>query len=278
MKMKPLFLTLPLLYLISGAVAKPSPKPPAKAAAKPATKPAGPPPGTEVAKFVLPPAPYRSDLNPIRKEIEALRPTKPRGLVYLPKGAANVALGKKVTSSDDAPIIGELKMLTDGDKNPYEGSWVELAPGKQWIQIDLGQTYDMHGVLLWHYHGNPRVYHDVVVQVANDEAFTKNVRTVFNNDQDNSSGLGAGKDREFYELAEGQWIPFAQTARFVRFYSNGNSSDTQNQYTEAEVWASPIKAAAKAKVAPKGAKPNRPPSAPPGMMKAPFKLPPAGYN
>lgn len=65
-----------------------------------------------------------------------------------------------------------------------------------------------------------------------------NVRTVFNNDRDNSSGLGLGRDSEFYEHYSGQWIPIAaQKARYVRLYSRGNTSDPQNQYTEVEVWA-----------------------------------------
>ena len=49
----------------------------------------------------------------------------------------------------------------------------------------------MFAILFWHFHKTPRVYFDVIVQVADDAAFSKNVRTVFNNDHDNSSKLGA---------------------------------------------------------------------------------------
>ena len=36
--------------------------------------------------------------------------------------------------------------------------------------------------------------------------FIDKVRTVFNNDQDNTSGLGVGTDREFFETHEGKLI------------------------------------------------------------------------
>lgn len=49
-----------------------------------------------------------------------------------------MAAGKKVTSSDRNPVIGELEMITDGDKDASEGSFVELGPGLQQVTVDLG--------------------------------------------------------------------------------------------------------------------------------------------
>jgi hypothetical protein len=90
---------------------------------------------------------------------------------------------------------------------------------------------------MWHFHGEARVYRDVVVQVADDADFIKGVRTIFNNDRDNSSGLGLGKDREFFESAEGKLVNMKGVkARYVRLYSKGNTSDDQNHYTEVEVY------------------------------------------
>jgi hypothetical protein len=168
----------------------------------------------------------------------AERPTgKPRPAVYVPVGTRNVAQGKPVTGSDDAPIIGSLDLITDGDKQAVEGSWVELGPGTQWVQIDLKQPYTLSYLVMWHFHGEARVYRDVVVQVADDADFVKGVRTIFNNDQDNSSGLGLGKDREFFESAEGKLVNMKGVkARYVRLYSKGNTSDDQNHYTEVEVY------------------------------------------
>lgn len=225
---------------------------PAKPAAKPAAKPmvkkpmvkkpmvkapvkGGSTAGMAVATFVLPKPSYLGTPKQI-KDTTAL-PFQKRMPILLPMGATNLALHKKVTSSDDAPIIGDLTLITNGEKGAEEGQWVELGPSTQWVQIDLEKTAAIYGVLLWHYHGESRVYRDVVVQLADDPDFVTNVRTVYNNDKDNTSGLGAGKDREFYESYQGQWIPIAGLkARYVRFYSRGNTSDPQNQYIEAEVW------------------------------------------
>jgi len=166
----------------------------------------------------------------------------PRPPLMVPPGVVNVAAGKPVTSSDPEPIIGSLKLVTDGDKEAKEGSYVELGPGKQWVQIDLKGRYRVHAIVLWHNHGNARVYHDVVVQLADDKDFLENVSTVFNNDHDNTSGLGVGKDKEFWETYEGKLIDAGGVpARFVRLYSKGSTADDQNHYTEVEVYGLPAK-------------------------------------
>lgn len=162
---------------------------------------------------------------------------KHRGAFYVPAGLSNVALHKPVTGSDDRPIIGSLPLLTDGDKEATDGSWVTLAPGKQWVQIDLQKAYSIYAVVLWHYHGEARIYKDVVAQVADDADFITNVRTVFSADQHNQLGLGIGHDRDYFESNEGKLIDAKGVkARYIRFYSNGNTADDENNYTEAEVY------------------------------------------
>lgn len=165
---------------------------------------------------------------------------KPRPPFYAPKGTTNVALDKPVTSSDEQPIIGEIKMVTDGDKEAADGSYVELGPFKQYVTIDLGTPYNIYAIVIWHYHKQARVYKDVVVQVADDPDFITNVRTVFNNDDDNSSGLGVGSDNNYVETAEGKLIDAkGVVARYVRCYSNGNTSNDLNNYIEVEVYGLP---------------------------------------
>jgi len=68
---------------------------------------------------------------------------KPKAPLMIPDGCTNLALKAKVTSSDASPIIGELTLATDGDKDGGDGSFVELAPGKQWLQVDLGKSADL---------------------------------------------------------------------------------------------------------------------------------------
>jgi len=96
--------------------------------------------------------------------------------------------------------------------------------------------------VLWHHHRWPRSYNDVVVQVSDDRSFQRGVRTIFNNDADNTLGLGAGRDLTYTETYEGKLIDAKSVrGRYVRCYSNGNSHDELNHYTEVEVYGRPLK-------------------------------------
>ena len=164
---------------------------------------------------------------------------KPRGPFYVPKGTVLLSSKKRVASSDSAPVIGELEMLTDGEKSGGDGYFVELGPGPQWVQIDLGGSRALHAILVWHYHAQARVYRDVIVQVSDDPAFKIGVTTVFNNDHDNSSKLGVGRDKEYIDVAEGRLFdPKGVRGRYVRLYSNGNTTNDLNHYVEVEVFGS----------------------------------------
>jgi hypothetical protein len=165
---------------------------------------------------------------------------KPRGPFTVPVGTRLLSFKRPVRSSDMQPVIGEIDMITDGEKEGGDGYFVEIAPGKQWAQIDLGNSYALHAILAWHFHSQPRVYRDVIVQVSDDKDFLKGVATVFNNDHDNSSGLGIGKDKEYIEVAEGKLFdPKGVKGRYVRLYSNGNTSNDLNHYIEVEVYGTP---------------------------------------
>lgn len=209
-----------------------------KKTAEPAAKQA---PKLEPLPIVLPQPVFKgTPANPQVPNLE--KPLgKPRPPFYAPAGAKNVALGKPVASTDDMPIIGEIPMITDGDKEAAEGSYVELGPMLQHVTIDLGGMYDIYAILFWHYHSQARVYFDVVVQLADDAKFTKNVRAVFNNDNDNSLKLGAGTDKHYVETAEGKLVDArGSRARYVRLYSNGNTTNELNHYIEVEVFGAPI--------------------------------------
>ncbi len=178
--------------------------------------------------------------------IPNIEPKKPAGYVrpplMAPEGTKNVAAGKPVTGTDEDPITGDLDMLTDGDKEATDGSYVEFAPGKQNYTVDLGAKHNIYGVMLWHYHKTGRVYYDIIVQSADDADFIDNVKTLFNNDDDNSSGYGAGKGKNYVEEAKGKLIDAKGVqGRYVRFYSNGNNDSDLNHYIELEVYGTPVK-------------------------------------
>jgi hypothetical protein len=163
------------------------------------------------------------------------------GPLMVPAGTALLSLNKTVSSSDTSPVIGELTCVTDGDKSGDEGSYVELGPGVQWVQIDLGAPARLAAIAVWHFHAQARVYHAVVVQASNDPLFKTGVTTLFNNDDTNSDGLGKGADYAYVETYKGRVIDAkGVTARYVRLYSNGNTSDELNHYTEVEVYGKPV--------------------------------------
>ena len=158
----------------------------------------------------------------------------------VPAGTVNLAKGKKVTASDNDPATGTLDLVTDGDKAGDEGSWVELGPGKQWVQIDLATEGTLSAIIVWHFHQQARVYLDVVVQVSDDPDFKTGVTTLFNNDANNDLGFGAGKDYAYIETYEGKLIDAKGVkGRYVRLYSNGNTTNKLNHYIEVEVFGKP---------------------------------------
>ncbi len=156
-----------------------------------------------------------------------------------PKGTSNVALNKTVTSSVP-PVHGELKQITDGDKSYQRSSVVEIPGGVQWVQVDLGKEHTIFAVLVWHFHGDIPVYFDMVMQVSSDPEFKKGVTTLFNNDCNNSSGLGIGEDKEYVESYRGRLVDTKGiSGRYVRLYGNGNNENAFTHFEEIEVYGIP---------------------------------------
>ena len=160
--------------------------------------------------------------------------------ILVPAGVVNLAKGKKVTASDPAPVIGDLSVITDGDKESEEGYFVELDRGLQWVQIDLGASAELYAIAVWHYHAQARAYLSVVVQVSDDPEFKKDVKTLFNNDDKNTAGFGVGNSPTYIEKNTGRVIPANKAvARYVRLYSAGNTANELNHYIEVEVFGRP---------------------------------------
>ncbi len=161
----------------------------------------------------------------------------PRALMLVPPGVTNLARNVTVRSSDRNATRQALEKIVDGNKEADDQNIVYLRKGTQWVQLDLAGPREIFAVVLWHAHNGPKVYHDVVVQAADDPDFHQNVRTLFNNDQDNTSGLGKGEDLEYFETHEGKLIDaHGVRARFLRFYSRGSTESALNEYTEIEVY------------------------------------------
>ncbi len=156
-----------------------------------------------------------------------------------PRGVTNVALAKKVTTSV-RPFEGEPQKVTDGKKEQEDGDVVEMRSGLQWVQVDLGASITIYAVAIWHDDRWPQLFHDVIVQVADDGEFTWNVKTLFNNDRDNSANLGIGTDKEYSESIYGRIFDAKGVrARYVRSYTNGGNLQRSNHCQEIEVYGLP---------------------------------------
>jgi hypothetical protein len=199
-------------------------------------------PGKEVLKIQLPKPMFVGTPKNIRTPNLETVTGRARGPFMVPVGTVLLSAGKPVTASDKEPVIGEISFVTDGKKSGEDGYYVELGPMLQWVQVDLGKPQELQAIVVWHYHSQARVYRDVVVQVSDDKDFISGVTTVFNNDHDNTSGLGAGKDKEYIETFDGKLFdPKGVKARYVRLYSGGNTSNDMNHYVEVEVYGLPAK-------------------------------------
>jgi hypothetical protein len=180
--------------------------------------------------------------TPVPIKIANLEParTGPRPAFMVPAGTVNLALNKAVTSSDPEPLLGDLTLVTDGDKEGEEGSYVELGRGKQWVQIDLGASHALYAVAVWHFHSQGRVYKNVIVQISDDSDFISEVKTIWNSDTANELGLGTGTDPLYLQTNEGRIIDAKGTkGRYVRLYSGGNTTSAMNHYIEVEVYGTP---------------------------------------
>jgi hypothetical protein len=160
---------------------------------------------------------------------------KPTLEAQVPEGVVLLSKGKPVTTSDPAPL-GDTALITDGDKEGDDGYFVDILPGKQWIQVDLGESKEIHLLWVWHYHKVAAIYKDVVAQISDDPEF-KTSTTVYNNDFDNSSGFGIGTDQSWVETNNGRSMPVKGIkGRYVRLWSNGRNVDDTNHYIEVEVY------------------------------------------
>ncbi len=168
------------------------------------------------------------------------KPPEAKPEFLAPAGSVNLALNKKVASSDTNPVIGKLSFVTDGKKEGSETTFVELAPMRQWVQIDLEKTSEVHAILLWHYFREARSYHDVIIQVSDDPDFKKGVQTVFNTDQDNTAKQGIGKNRPYIDTNFGKLVDAkGAKGRYVRLYSDGSTANDLSHYVEVEVFGKP---------------------------------------
>lgn len=159
----------------------------------------------------------------------------------------NVALGAEVTGIGGDGTGTNPASVTDGvtDKaNPND--YYEIGRGMEqskdnpyYVQVDLGQVYSVDKINLWRYHFDGRTYHDTVVLASEDDVFDVS-DVVFNADDGNILGFGAGTEQDYAETADGREITFeVKNVRYIRVYNNGHTMYDQKggHYVEIQAWA-----------------------------------------
>ncbi len=158
----------------------------------------------------------------------------------VPTGTLNLAKGKKVTASDSNPVTRNLDLSPMVTRPATKAHGWNSGPANNGCRSTWLKSANIYAVLLWHFHSQARVYRDVVVQVSNDPTFKSGVTTIFNNDFKGELGAGTGKDLNYVETYQGKLIDAkGANGRYVRLYSNGNTTNKLNDYIEVEVWGKP---------------------------------------
>ena len=126
------------------------------------------------------------------------------------------------------------------DASKFDSDAIEMRSGSQWVQVDLGAPHLIYAIALWHDHRYIQIARDVIVQVSDDPEFKTGVTTLYNNDFDDSSKQGPGKDKEYFETKWGKIIDAKGVkARYIRGYSKGTSLTALNCWQEIEVYGVP---------------------------------------
>lgn len=144
--------------------------------------------------------------------------------------SGNLASGASVTGIQ----AGQAGRVSDGLFGQSHSDYASVTDNN--AVLDLGGQYYIGGLNVWHYFEDARRYHDVVFEIADNPTFHDST-IVFNNDADNSLGLGAGSDDEYTERPFGKLVQFAPVpGRYVRLWTHGNSVNRFDHLTEVELY------------------------------------------
>lgn len=153
--------------------------------------------------------------------------------------AYDVTEDKAVAEKSDRPF----NYLNDGKKDT--NNYLELADTSdktnhsRYVQVDLGDEYELNKIHLTRYFGDSRTYGPTVIELSKNEDFTEKTQ-VFNSDKAGTvHNLGEGKDELYTETAEGKEVTFEKaTARYIRVYVNGqaNNKSSSDHIVELEAY------------------------------------------
>ena len=166
----------------------------------------------------------------------------------LPAGQIKAVFTADGTDAKVTSVTGNmarpLTWMVDGSKADYsEFSLDQPEPVSSYLQLDLGDIYNLTEVKGYYYYEDGRKYTNVVVLVAETEDFA-DYTVVYNGDPDNVHGLNleGGVAVEGNETAQGRSYPVNNVeARYVRIYMYGSTANhKQNHILEVEVFGNEI--------------------------------------
>ena len=110
------------------------------------------------------------------------------------KNGINVAKGK--TASGVGFTLSNANLITDGDI--ISANYVGTGTGQQCVVVDLGTTYDLDEIAVWHYYGDGRRYYYNVTYVSSDNStWTEVIR---NNDAETDNGKRVSAYKEYADV------------------------------------------------------------------------------
>ena len=131
-------------------------------------------------------------------------------------------------SNSDRPV----GMGVDGVKNTTD-NYAEFGANDRtdssYLQVDLGDVYDVAQINLVRYFGDGRTYPNTTIVMSEDDSFDTKDAVVYNSDADNMNGFGKGEDTAYPETDKGRSFDAkGAKARYVRVYMSGQYKENKN--------------------------------------------------
>ena len=106
----------------------------------------------------------------------------------------------------------------------------------RYLQIDLGEIYELSQINMWRYWLDGRTYNGTVIASSKKADFSE-PSIIYNSDTANKHGLGAGSDSTYPETTAGKEfsVPAGTEARYIRVYMAGSNSGSTNHVVEVQV-------------------------------------------
>ena len=134
----------------------------------------------------------------------------------------NVALNKTATSQSalSSATMASKAVDTDGSNSSYWGA----SPYPQWLKVDLGNLYNITGIVLRNYVYGSRYYHYTIEGSLDDQTYTEIV----------------SKTNSNAAVNEGDSYLVSATARYLRVTMNYNSTSSNVYITDFRVYGTTL--------------------------------------